>query len=77
MKRKNSIYKTLQKSKPVNHSVKQNKKTIKKSHNYEWKDKIYSVNNNSMSQINNGSIQMISKKNGRLITKSFGLKNDR
>lgn len=36
MKRKNSICKTLQKSKIINNSYKQNKKTIKKSYN-EWK----------------------------------------
>lgn len=44
MKRKSSICKTLQKSKPISHSYKQNKKTIKKSYN-EWKEKMYSHNN--------------------------------
>lgn len=33
MKRKNSICKTIQKSKPISHSYKQNKKTLKKSYN--------------------------------------------
>jgi hypothetical protein len=36
MKRKNSICKTLQKSKTITHSSKQNKKTLKKSYN-QWK----------------------------------------
>lgn len=36
MKRKNSICKTLQKSKPISQSYKSNKKTIKKSYS-DWK----------------------------------------
>ena len=36
MKRKNSVAKTLQKSKPITHSNKQNKRTIKKIYNV-WK----------------------------------------
>ncbi len=36
MKRKNSVAKTLQKTKTISHSYKQDKKTIKKSYNM-WK----------------------------------------
>jgi len=68
MKRKNSICKTLQKSKPITHSIKQNKKTIKKSYT-DWKEKVYSVNNDM--------VQMVSKRNGQFMTKSFIVKNDR
>lgn len=68
MKRKSSICKTLQKSKPINHSYKQNKKTIKKSYN-EWKEKMHSLNNEM--------VLMTGKKNGQVMTRSFAVRYDR
>lgn len=68
MKRKNSVAKTLQKSKLITHTYKQNKKTLKKSNNI-WKQKIYSVNKDI--------VLMTSKKNHQTITRPFIVRHDK
>jgi len=82
MKRKNSICKTLQKSKTITHSYKQNKKTIKKSYTNEWKDKTQSVNNcvkTCGNDKDNGGemVQMVQRKNGQFVTRNFPVRYDR
>lgn len=68
MKRKNSICKTLQKSKQIIHSNKQSKRTLKKSLN-QWKEKIYSANTDL--------VHMQTRRSSKYMTKSFVVKPDR
>lgn len=68
MKRKNSICKTLAKSKPISHSIKYGKKTLKKSLN-NLIEKSYKPNSNY--------ITMVTRKNSRLLTQTYNVRKDR
>lgn len=68
MKRKSSICKTMQKSRGMNRSYKQNKKTIKKNYT-EWKQRIYSINDET--------IMMSASRRGFDKARSFKVKPDR
>lgn len=68
MKRNYSVAKTLQKSKLLSHSIKQSKKTIKKSYN-PIKSKIYSANKEI--------VLMTAKRNNHTISRQFVIKPDR
>ncbi len=70
MKRKNSVARTLQKSKPNTHSYVDSKKTIKKS--YNWKDKMYTSSNSK-----NTIVLTTGKNNLTSISRSFMIKPDR
>lgn len=68
MRRNNSVAKTLQKTKPISHSHRNNKRTLKKTYNC-WKQKVHSSHQDI--------VLMTGKRNSQLVSRQFLIKPDR